>query len=329
LTTRSGGSPPVRLRLPTPLAIDHVNCWLLEGAPLTLVDAGPFAESSVAELEAALTAQGVRLDEVELLLLTHQHVDHIGNAAALVERTGCRVAAHRLVAEFAADLEGALEVDDAFRDEILALNGATAERRAAYWSTQELRNACWSGSFYVDCVLEEGDTLEAGGRTLRTALRPGHSPTDTVFFDDRGGIAISGDHLLADGSPTPIITRPIEGPVDPRTRPAPLQEYVTSLLRSTADDARLWLPGHGDVVSDHRALIRERREGIRRKTGRIAAMVGRRPVSALELADALWPQIDVALTYVVACEVLGALDLLLHDGRVQLHDGETLCWRRI
>ena len=46
-------------------------------------------------------------------------------------------------------------------------------------------------------MLAEGDEIRAGGRDLRVVARPGHSTTDTLFVDDRAGLALVGDHLLA------------------------------------------------------------------------------------------------------------------------------------
>ena len=51
--------------------------------------------------------------------------------------------------------------------------------------------------FETDRVLLDGETIEAGDRTLRVVFRPGHSTTDTLFVDDLAQEAFVGDHLLA------------------------------------------------------------------------------------------------------------------------------------
>ena len=40
--------------------------------------------------------------------------------------------------------------------------------------------------------------------------RPGHSPSDTVFWDEQRQILIAGDHLLAHISSNPLVARPLE-----------------------------------------------------------------------------------------------------------------------
>ena len=69
-----------------------VNVWLLEGDPLTLVDSGPSNVESLEALEAALHGVGVALDDIELVLLTHHHLDHSGLAGTIAERSGAVVA---------------------------------------------------------------------------------------------------------------------------------------------------------------------------------------------------------------------------------------------
>ena len=85
------------LVLPTPFPVGPVNCWLLRGDPLTLVDAGPNTPEALAALEAGLAGHGLRIEDVELLILTHQHSDHVGLAATIRARSGCRVAGHELL----------------------------------------------------------------------------------------------------------------------------------------------------------------------------------------------------------------------------------------
>ena len=88
-----------RVVLPTPFPVGPVNVWVLRGDPLTLVDAGPRTPEALTTLEAGVASLGLRLEDVQLLVLTHQHHDHVGQAAELRRRSGCAVAAHELLVE--------------------------------------------------------------------------------------------------------------------------------------------------------------------------------------------------------------------------------------
>ena len=78
---------------PDPVPLPHirsVNTWLLRGDPLTLVDTGPHDDDALAALDAGLRRAGARIEDVELVLLTHHHLDHSGLAATIAARSGAR-----------------------------------------------------------------------------------------------------------------------------------------------------------------------------------------------------------------------------------------------
>ena len=66
------------LRIPTPFAVGRVNCYLIEDEPLTLVDTGPNSGKALDELERQLDALGHPIADLELVVVTHQHIDHLG-----------------------------------------------------------------------------------------------------------------------------------------------------------------------------------------------------------------------------------------------------------
>jgi glyoxylase-like metal-dependent hydrolase (beta-lactamase superfamily II) len=85
-----------RLRLPLPWpAVPHCNAWALAaGDGVVLVDTGMDDGGSMGHLERALDQAGLRVEHIRLVVLTHAHVDHCGQAAAIAERAGCEVWAH-------------------------------------------------------------------------------------------------------------------------------------------------------------------------------------------------------------------------------------------
>ena len=82
-----------RFPIPTPFAVGRVNCYLIEDEPLTLVDTGPNSGKALDELIARLAERGHELSDLELIVVTHQHIDHLGLVEILVEHSGAEVAA--------------------------------------------------------------------------------------------------------------------------------------------------------------------------------------------------------------------------------------------
>ena len=318
-----------RIVLPTPFPVGPVNLWLLPGEPLTLVDAGPNTPEALAALERSLAEHGQRVEDVELLVLTHQHSDHIGLAGEINSRSGCAVAASGELGGYLADVQASLLAEETWEDELLRLHGATPERRTAFLAVARSRRAYGGSGAVVDRVLVDGDVLEAGGHRLRVIVRPGHSPTDTLFVDDASGTALVGDHLIDHISSNPLIHRPAAGPVDPARRSSALIGYLDGLGETADADFSILHTGHGADITGHRQLIAERIRFQQGRTDQVHQALAAGPHSAAELSEALWPAIAVNQTYLTLCEVLGALDLLERGGRVtQLQRDGGLVYRQ-
>ncbi len=83
----------------------RVNCYLIEDEPLTLLDAGPNSATSLTALEAALGEHGRRVEDLERIVVTHQHIDHIGLLDILAKRSGAEVCALDRLAPWLAELQ--------------------------------------------------------------------------------------------------------------------------------------------------------------------------------------------------------------------------------
>jgi glyoxylase-like metal-dependent hydrolase (beta-lactamase superfamily II) len=307
-----------RIPLPTPFQIGDVNAWLLRGEPLTLVDAGPLMDETEARLEAGLAALGLAVEDLELLVLTHQHDDHVGLAGELARRSGAEVAALAPLATFLADTEASLETDDAYSVALMRRHGVTGKTVETLAGISRAYRR-FVADAPVTTLLAEGDELIAGGRTWHVHGRPGHSPTDTVLAGDR--MVIAGDHLLERISSNPIAHVPI-GETDPAAlaaspdRPRTLLTYADSLrATAAADRGEVILPGHGDPFTGAAALVEQRLAMHDRRAEKILAALTH-PRSAADVGRDLWRHVPVTQAYLVLSEVLGHLDLLEARGAV-------------
>jgi glyoxylase-like metal-dependent hydrolase (beta-lactamase superfamily II) len=303
------------LHIPIPLEfLGSVNVWLLKGEPLTLVDTGPANEEAFAVLEQELAGHGVSLEEIELVLITHHHLDHSGLAAAIKERSGAQIAAYRTTAQWGRRYHELAGEERRFTLALMASHGVP-ERVIAESEEFFARIVAESRPFETDLVLGDGDTVRAGGRTLRTVFRPGHSTTDTLFVDDASDDAFVGDHLLANIT-SGVELMPTELPGDERRRA--LLEYLGNLRKTQAMTLRTCYPGHGPTIDDHRPLIDERIAFHSERLDRIAELVRTGCGTAFEIAEQLWSA-ETAETQpvLVTWEVLGHLDVLVNRGTVR------------
>jgi glyoxylase-like metal-dependent hydrolase (beta-lactamase superfamily II) len=310
-----------RLAIPTPFAVGRVNCYLIEDEPLTLVDTGPNSGKALDELSARLADRGHSIDDLGLIIVTHQHIDHIGLVEILVEHSGAEVAALGAAAQRLAAFEEDAEREDEFAVEVMLRNGIPEDVTVALRSVSRSFRG-WGSHVEVTRPLEDGEQLELAGRRLDVLHRPGHSPSDTLFWDAERRVLIAADHLIAHISSNPLITRPLDGST---RRTQALVTYIESLRKTREMPAEIVLPGHGEPITDHVDLIDSRFAGYDRRKEKIYRLIAERPRSGYELAQALWGNVAVTQAFLTLSEVIGHADLLVNEGRVgEADDGSVI-----
>jgi len=305
-----------RLAIPTPFMVGRVNAYLIEDSPLTLIDSGPNSGKALDELEQALAARGHAIEDIELLVVSHQHMDHFGLASILARRSGAEVAALDKLAPFLAAYGHETDLEDRFAEQLMLRHGIPQEVVTALRAVSAGFRA-WGASVEVTRPLQDGAELQLRDRTLRVFHRPGHSPSDTVFLDEDRSILLAADHLIKHISSNPLLARPlgVSGDYD-GPRPQALITYMDSLEQTRAMDLALVLPGHGEPIDDHVALIDKRFRMHDRRAEKIHGLIAAEPRTAHEIAVELWGNVAVTQAYLTLSEVLGHVDLLLADGRI-------------
>ena len=249
-----------RLRLPLPWpGVPHCNAWALAaGDGVVLVDTGMHAPGAMGHLERALEQVGLRVEHVRLVVCTHAHADHCGEAATIAARAGCEVWMHprsQHLFESAADPDAVL----ARRLEIARQSGVPEEPLRQFAASA-------AGGPAVAMPLEVARKL-VPGVTVSTDLgewgvveTPGHAPSHVCLHQPERRLLLSGDHLLGRVSLY----------FDYGWTPDPVGEFLASLDTVAQLDVRLVLAGHGRPFTDvrghidaNRALVAERLDAVR------------------------------------------------------------------
>jgi glyoxylase-like metal-dependent hydrolase (beta-lactamase superfamily II) len=311
-----------RLPIPTPFAVGKVNCYLIEGDSLTLVDTGPNSGRSLDVLSEQLAGHGHSLEDIDLVLITHNHADHVGLTQIVVEHSGAEVAALGAAAKRLADYSAESERDDELAVSLMLSSGIPEDIALALQSVSSTFRG-WGGPVRVTRPLADGDVVELGGRRLEALFRPGHSPMDTVFWDAEREMAFVGDHLLPHISSNPIISRPLDGSPG---RTHSLVDYLASLARTRElPVGTVLFPGHGEPIDDHQRLIDTRFASTERRKEKLLRLLGDGPRSGYELAQSMWGNIAVTQAFLTLSEVIGHMDLLEGEGRVrEITDGTVI-----
>lgn len=315
------------ISLPTPFPVGDVFAYLALGsdsAPLTLLDCGVRTEAARAALKEGLAACGVAFQDIERIILTHHHTDHIGLAAEIVAESGAQVWTHRQTVPWLEQPEVTRHAFDAY---LLPLYREGGVPEAVIEGIQ--RVSAYLGSFAqpvaVDGRLAEGDTLDLLGRQWQVYHTPGHAGDLLCFYQPESRILLSSDHLLRNISSNPLLEPP-EQPNAPR--PQRLLDYLRELQRIAQLDIQVAYPGHGEPVTDVPQLVETRLAMHAQRAEKLRALCAEQPRTLYALVRALFPRLREPEMFLAISEVLGHLDLLVRDGKAAADLSEKVAiWR--
>jgi glyoxylase-like metal-dependent hydrolase (beta-lactamase superfamily II) len=307
-----------RLRLPLPWpGVPHCNAWAVRAAGgIVLFDTGMHEPGSLTQLERALEMCGLGLDDVRLVVCTHAHSDHCGQAPEIVARTGCELWMHLPDGRMSgapADREAMLER----RIEIARQSGVPEEPLRRYASQQRTREPGVAGPLEPDRDLLGGVRVDSDVGEWIAYETPGHAPSHVCLFCPAQRLLISGDHLLGR----------ISLYFDYGSSPDPVGEFLHSLNVVQDLRARLCLPGHGRTFADVQAHIDANRRLVDERLASVASAVTTRPLTAFEVVPEVYGELLSAHNaHWLLSKVLCYLTHLRALGRVRRIEGEPERW---
>jgi glyoxylase-like metal-dependent hydrolase (beta-lactamase superfamily II) len=179
-------------RLPVPFEGGGVtNMYLVRGSQTAVIDTAVLG-APTDFLAPALEAIGLGLGDVDYVLNTHGHMDHLGGNAEMKD-AGAEIAIHRDDAERTRSTQG--HVDRAAAGlKMLGLEDRLPAREAMLLRLLGREVGC-------DRVLEDGDVVDLGSEVRLTVVHtPGHTPGAVCYLWEAAGVLITGDSVQARGS---------------------------------------------------------------------------------------------------------------------------------
>ena len=299
------------LRMPLPMALDHINLWLIEDGPgWTLIDTGLYSG-----LSKKIWTQVIdeRLDGRPLnrIICTHFHPDHVGMAGWLVARTGAEFWMPRTEWLYARMLT--IDTSDSFTDAMVEYY------RRAGGSADYLARLKERGPFFPGLVsdmprgirrIRDGEVFAIGENDWKIVVGNGHSPEHACLLSEELGLFVSGDLVL------PRIS-PHIGVYADEPEADPLRDYLDTMERFhvLSDDA-IVLPSHNEPFRGlHERLDALTQHHADRLVDFTAACA--KPTTALDVAVQVFKRrLDSAQLGFAIAETVAHLNYLIVEQKV-------------
>ncbi|AOM83690.1 MBL fold metallo-hydrolase [Salisediminibacterium beveridgei] len=306
------------ITIDTPFQVGPVNVYLIFSDALILVDTGPKTAEAREQLKAGLRKYGVSFKDLDYLLLTHHHPDHIGLTAEVAEST--KVAGHHRLIPWLdpAHHPDFLKQRIAYLDHFYKRHGMD-EASASAIVNQNLKYMTYAEVAPLNVPLHDGDRLDGlpGWHVMETL---GHAQTHLSLMRDNDQVMVAGDHLIRHISSNALLEPPHEpGGERPRT----LLQYREAMKKCLS--ASKVYSGHGEPVLEPAALIQKRLYEQDQKAAYLKSLIGQEVMTAVGVTRKMYKGLYDRQPGLTFSETLGHLDLL--ESRLELSVSEEDIWR--
>ncbi|TDG14239.1 MBL fold metallo-hydrolase [Seongchinamella unica] len=310
--------------MPLPMALDHINLYLLEdGDGWWIVDTG-MALGATEELWEQIFEHSLGGKPVKAVLATHWHPDHTGLAGWLCDRW--RVPFYMTRGEYLTGLVYTRAEPEHFgwtnEQHHLRMGRDPAGVAAARESMGGIRRITRPLPTSYQ-RLEDGGRLTINGRRWEVVVGEGHSPEHACLYSESLNVLISGDQVI------PRITSNISvSGSEPDGNP--LKVWLASLdrfLEVLPDDA-LVLPAHNVPFYGLHHRLRYLTEHHEEHLIALEAACVEEARSAVELLPVLFTrELDDQHVGLALGECLAHLNYLMHRGQLQRSVDARGCYR--
>jgi glyoxylase-like metal-dependent hydrolase (beta-lactamase superfamily II) len=187
------------------------NVYVVVGKVPTVIDTGT---GFYAEVILETIQKIVKLDQIQQILLTHEHYDHVGGVQDIVQASKGRA-------------------------KIFAHKDVVPKLKEGKSTFAEMLGGIMP-KLNVDVPLIGGEQLTLGDHAFEVLVTPGHSIGSLCFYSKKRQVLFSGDTIFADGG---------FGRYD--FPGGDFNTLLNSIERLATLEVKSLFPGHGPIVEQH------------------------------------------------------------------------------
>ena len=311
-----------QISLPTIFGMKTVNSFVVKGEEIVLFDSGEDTDESYEQLVAGLKSDGLSITDIDRIIITHAHVDHIGMAERVAQAANAKVWVSEKCQAFALDPTGQWAIRrNMILGTIMSFFPVDMHEyvETNYLSFSIKMKDVWKPirASSIELFDSEGP-IEICGETWDALYMPGHSNSQSAFYHASSGSFIAADMLLKIAS-TPVIE---PSPTDPTVREKGILTMMESYDRLSEYDLKTVYPGHYDIFEDGNRMIDKHKDRIDQRVEQCYAIIKSKapnPISFLDLFQELYKG---RWNFPALVMQIGYLDLLEDQGKIAYDESD-------
>ncbi|HEY4532017.1 MAG TPA: MBL fold metallo-hydrolase [Kurthia sp.] len=297
-----------RIETPTPFAVGSVNCHLIKQDALSIVDVGTKTPEALEAIELGLKENGYTFNDIEQVILTHHHPDHIGWTDAF---PNAQILGHVYNDAWLRRDPTFIDSHYDFYMKNLIEEGVPEKYRG--WPKRMTRRPDMMGTRPLNTILKEGDAIP-GHPGLVAIETLGHAQSHLAYWHEESGQLLGGDLLIAKTVSNPLIEPPL---VPNEERAKSLLQYNASLKKVLDLPVQVVHSGHGDAIYNAHELIEERLATQHRRAMKVLQSIeASGPFTVFELSQLIFPKKYESELGLTLSHTIGQLDYLVSLGHV-------------
>ncbi len=305
---------PIRIEISLGLMFQTVNCYLVPGDQLTLIDCGLYSEENWNHLKERINAHGYQLSDIEQIIITHEHRDHTGLLPEVMAHSNAIVRAPKAIEGWFVDPDKMKEKRAGFNFKLFKSLGFPPEvfEQVTWFFNNEImgRKIEEMDRFHF---YEEDDMLRIGEEDWEVLNTPGHCPNQYVFLQKEQK-RIFGSDMLLPITPMPIV---VEDPNQPGSPTRSLHDLLKSFERLLKYDFKTIYPGHGPVFVDANMMIEKQLTRIEMRKEECFETIQSGYDTPFKINRKMYPYQNMPPDFSGMFMVLGYVDLLVEERRLK------------
>lgn len=307
---------PIRIELPTIYGMKTVNAYLFLDPVPTLIDAGEKTPASWEALTTALAKHQLKIADIQRIIITHAHVDHMGMAGKIAAHSNAEVWVNEYCYPWAVQKEAMWDRRVQLMGQLLpeSVSGTPGNFKQMILAFMENVKNHWDNipEEKLHVFPMEGQ-LNFGGGDWEVIYVPGHANMQTCFYQREHKWLIAADMLLRI-TPTAVMDASID---DPKVRDRGLSQLLESYKKMEVLDIDTVFPGHYEPFGDHRSVIKTQVDRIHSRIQESYDLIKGGTSDFMDILNIMYKN---RVSMPAMSMLLGYLDVLEEQGKIEVKD---------